>query len=527
MAFVLQNFIDRRLPAITAGWLNPVDKIKVTYDRTDEEISLGITPANTGYTPGHLSRYANNWAQAFAVSSAMKVPVLVPGGSYTVSAQVVHTGDVEIQRLGPVTITVTGVASPPINSIFKITGKLKSYGAPMVLDGGDLTYLLLHCPTVLPELEGITFKNCTSVAGLFGRNFGGANVNDYSGANGVGHGYMHNCRGENCGTFAFPTGSGNTSDTSYQLLYCSTDASCGDISNVFALNELGYGAVIGGWYKGVASTAPNMTKTGRCEYIGGRYQNMTRGPTIGEESDYVTMVGGISSGMSFSGVSLDARRGDNTVPVVQGKVNWTVEGKPTHAIFAQASGLEISVYHISDGTATSSNNTVRLTDSLNVRLGDISCRNAGGGLLVQAGAGLAPSPGSSAVKSGTWTSDTTSLSPIRTTSNVSSIQMSPTALRTVNADTDLSLLEDSILVDASAGVVDLDVPGTATAENISGKRWKIKVINSTNNVTITRDGGGATAINGGASFTIAAGANYRDVEIESIGGGNYVVTVSV
>lgn len=472
----------------------------------------------TGHKP------ITNWLSAFRASSTGKLKVSVPGGSYSIASEIVHTGDVDIECLGPVTITCTAGAT--INSIFKVTGKLRIFGAPMIIDGDDNTYLLIHCPTVLPELENITFRNCLSVAGLFGRDFGGANANDYSGANGVGHGWMRNCRGENCGTFTFPTGSGKTSDTSFQLIDCSTDANCGDISNVFALNSLGYGLVRGGWYKGASTTAPNMTQTGRCEYVGGRYENMTRGPTIGEDSDYVTIVGGVSVGMSFSGVSLDARLGsDNSVPYVTGKVDWTVEGAPTHGVFCQASGVEINVRYIGDGTATSSNNVVRLTDALDVSIGRVSADDAGGSILVHLGAGSAPSPGSSAYKTGDWQSDTTSVTPIRCTTSASTIRMSKT--RTLTADGDISFLDETIFVDTASGAVDVDLPPVSVSENVIGKQWRIKVINSTNNVTITRDGGGATAINGGASYTITAGAANREVIVESIGGGNYTVTVSV
>jgi hypothetical protein len=479
-----------------------------------------VTPVDFAYQEGHLLRYNGSWSQAFSVATQASTKVLLPGGSYTIDAEIAHTGDVNIECLGPVTITCT--AGSTINSLFKVTGKLRIYGAPMTIDGDDLTYLLIHCPTIFPEIENVTFKNCLSVAVLPGRNFGGANVNDYSGSNGVGHGWMRNCAFENVGSITIPAGTGSSSDTSFGLVECRSDANCGNVTNLFNLGFMGYGYVHGGWFKGVSTTAPNMTHCGRCEYIGGRYENLTRGPTVGESSDYITIVGGVSAGMSFSGISIDARLGDNTVPYVTGKIDWTVEGTPSWGIFVQASGIDVSVRHIGDGTATSSNATVRLTDALNVSIGQVTAYNSGGGLLVQLGGGVAPSPGSSAYKTGVWQSDTTSVSPIRA-SSTSMLYLRST--RTITASTDLSFLDDVVYVDSSAGIVDLDVPGTGVAANVFGHQWTVVVTNSTNNITITRDGGGATAINGGSSFTIPAGCQYTTLKISSIGGGNYLVTV--
>lgn len=507
---------------LIATMTNELIKVRPPYDRTEAEIDEDVTPLNFTYPPGHLLRYGGDWAKAFSVASTGNVKVQVPGGSYSIASQIAHTGDVNIECLGPVTITCTNTGAT-INSLFKVTGKLRIYGASMTIDGDDKTYLLIHCPTTFPEIDNVTFKNCLSVAVLPGRNFGGANVNDYSGTNGVGHGWLRNCAFENVGSITIPAGSGSSSNTSFGLINCRSDANCGNVTNLFNMASMGYGYVHGGHYKGVSSTDPNMSRCERCEYIGGRYEGMQRGPTIGEESNYVTIVGGVSAGMAFSGVSLDARiTSDNSVPYVTGKVDWTVEGTPSWGVFCQASGVEIHLRHIGDGTATSANASVRLTDALDVSIGTVTAYDAGGGLLVQLGEGAAPSPGSSAYKTGIWQSDTTSVSAVRASAN-SILHLRPS--RTITASTDLSFLDDVVYVDAAAGIVDLDVPGTGIASNVFGHEWTVIVIDSTNNITITRDGGGATAINGGSSFTIPAGCKYTNLKIVSIGGGNYLVTV--
>lgn len=93
MAGVLQNFINHRLPAISAAWLNLVDKIKVTYDRADIEISANITPTNTGYPPFNVLRYGctNNGVDCTAALQAVanKLPYLFfPAGTYRISSTI-------------------------------------------------------------------------------------------------------------------------------------------------------------------------------------------------------------------------------------------------------------------------------------------------------------------------------------------------------------------------------------------------------------------------------------------------------
>jgi hypothetical protein len=491
---------------------------KVTYSMID---GATINPTDYGADNTGATDSSAAFALAIAAASAANSALLLNGGTYLINSQVALTGDLTVVVNGEVTFNCA--AGSPIDAIFKITGKLIWVGGNTIFDANDKAYLAIHCPTILPELENITFKNFLNVAGLFGRNF--TPPTTWTGTNGVGHGYMKNCRGENVGSLCLPTGSGASSDTSFGLIDCQTDDQSGDAVNIFGLYDLGWGYVRGGYYKGVAGTAPNIYETGKAEYIGGRYEGMDRGPTTGKDTDYVTIVGGVSIDCVFSGVSIDARLTDNTVPYITGKVDWTVYGSPTHAVFVQASGAEINVRHVSDGTATGSKNTVRLTDSLDVALGTISCENAGAGVLVTLGSGSSPSPGSSAYKIGEWATDTTESPTAIRVNTDSTLTYKKTQSLSANGDADPFV--DVILVNASAGAVDVDVPNATTVfADVIGKTWQIVVVDSTNNVTITRDGGGATAINGGSSYTIPSGTNYQSVFVTSIGGGNYVVSKS-
>jgi hypothetical protein len=491
---------------------------KVTYSMID---GATVNPTDYGADNTGATDSSAAFTAAIAAASAVNSALLLNGGTYLINSQVALTGDLTVVVNGEVTFNCA--AGSTIDSLFKITGKLVWVGGSTIIDGDDKAHLAIHCPTILPELENITFKNFLGVAGLFGRNFTAPTT--WSGSNGVGYGYMKNCRGENVGSLCLPTGSGPTSDTSFGLIDCQTDDQSGDATNLFGLYDLGFGYVRGGWFRGVATTAPNIYRTKRAEYIGGRYEGIERGPTTGNGTDYVTIVGGVSIDCDFSGVSVDARLSDDTVPYITGKVDWTVYGEPSFGVFCQASGIEIHCRQTLEGTATSAKSTVRLTDAKDVVLGDISARNAGGAVLIQLGSGTDPIPGSSAIKIGEWATDSTNTVTAIRASTGSTITYKK--IQSLSANGDADPFVDVILVDASAGVVDVDMPQATTAfTDVIGKTWQIVVVNSTNNVTITRDGGGATAINGGSSYTIPSGTNYQSVFVTSIGGGNYIVSKS-
>src|SRR5690554_29283 len=449
--------------------------------------------------------------------------VRIPGGRYRLSAKAVAEsglvvfcdGDVEIECIHDDELN-------PLDALFRFNGKTQWMGGNARIIGNNVAYLGIHSPIYLPVIENITFEDLQSVAALFGRNFNGTSANGYSGSNGVGHGYMQNCHAKNCGSFALPTGQGASSDTSFGLIDCTTDANTGSVTNIWNLAGLGRGFVRGGLFRGVATSAPNMTRTKVCEYIGGRYEGMLRGPTVGEDVESIYVLGGSSSGMSFSGVSVDARKSDRSVPYVNGKIDWTVEGDPSYGAFVQASGVEVNVSHHGSGSGTSANRTVRLTDSKDVKLGNIYSSNAGGTVLVELGSADALVPGSTAQKTGSWRSDTSQQG--------SAVRMSPESflaygsMRTVNQNSDLSVLDETVLVYASSVIVDLDVPSQSVAGQLQAKSWKIVVMESAFNITITREGGGSDAINGGPNFTIPTGSEGKVFIITAIGGGKYIVT---
>lgn len=450
----------------------------------------------------------------------------LPGGRYRLNKKVTAEAGIFIFCDGDVVIEcIHEDEVHPMDALFRFNGEVQWMGGAARLIGNNSAYLGIHSPVYLPVIENVTFEDLLSVAGLFGRNFSGSSINGYSGSNGVGHGYMQNCHAKNCGAFALPTGQGAGSDTSFGLIDCTTDANTGSVTNIWNLAGLGRGFVRGGLYRGVPTSAPNMTRTKVCEYLGGRYENMLRGPTVGEDVEIISIIGGSSAGMAFSGVSVDARKADRSVPYVAGKVDWAVEGDPTYGAFVQASGVEVNISHHGGGSGTSSNRTVRLTDSKDVKLGNIHSHGAGASVLIDLGSADAPDIGSTAQKTGSWVSDTSQQGSAVRMSAESFLSYGP--LRSVNQNSDLSVLDETVLVYASSGVVDLDVPSLTVAGQLKSKAWRLIIMESAFNVTITREGGGADAINGGSSFTVPAGSDGKVVIITAIGGGKYAVTANI
>jgi len=91
----LQNFVARRLPTISAAWLNLVDKIKVTFDVNAAETTAGVTPLTTGYPFSpirDISRYVSDntgvtdvRAQFQAAINVAKNEICVPDGTYLIN----------------------------------------------------------------------------------------------------------------------------------------------------------------------------------------------------------------------------------------------------------------------------------------------------------------------------------------------------------------------------------------------------------------------------------------------------------
>jgi len=463
--------------------------------------------------------HSDAFEAAFAAGSTSGKTVRIPGGTYRFNKPILHKGDLFIVVDGDITLEWT--PSLPANVFFTVDGKLTWTGGRTAINGNQQVYIGINCPKNLPKIENIDFRNILSVAVLAGRSFDATTKSKYKGTNGAGRGYLSNCSSENCGSLAIIAGTGANSLSAFGLIDCVTDDKSGSFTNIFNLASLGYAYVRSGWYRGVPRTSPNMTRTGRCEYIGGLYENMLRGPTVGESVRDITIIGGVSSNMTYSGVSLDARQADRSVPWVNGKIDWTIVGKPSYGVFCQASGVEINALHIGDGSADAKKCTVRLTDAVGVSLGKIFSKNSGSGTLIQLGGGDASPAGSSATKSGDWQTDSKNSNFI-SISNNSTITYENT--RTVTADTTISLSDDILIIDAKSNKIRLVFPEGA-ADRAIGKSWKFIVTNNDNEISFIRRSGKTLFDSSKANYVLGAGKNGgTQFSIFGIGSGNYVFT---
>ena len=460
--------------------------------------------------------------EKFQAAFALGGGFFVPGGEYELSDAVAGAASITLTLGGPVTVKCT--APTIIPAVFKTSGLLKIDGGPVTIDCDSKAYLGFHCPVRLPTCSNVTVKNSLSLAWCCGAEFSGASANSYSGANGVGDGYLDHCFAENCGSLGIFRGSGKTSDTSFQLRECGTDVQTGFVTNIFNIGEMRRGSVLGGNYRGVPTQAPNMTRTAECEYIGGLYEGLVRGPTVGEGVESVTMVGGVSKNIASYGISCDARiTSDNTVPEITGTVDWTCIDCERDA-FVQAGGVFLKSIN-GRNPKQSSNASVRLTDAKNVKIGTLISTGAGAKPLLELGAGGDPVPGSSAILLGGLYTDSTNASPFRLTNASSSMQIG--RQRMASSNYRATWQDETIIADATAGSFTIYFPEISVSENLIGKKWTVKVRSTVNSISLARQGGGATAINGASSYSIGATGSPRAVEVEALGDGNYLVSVSV
>ncbi len=468
-----------------------------------------------------FERGSNDYSKAFelglAAASESGKALYIPGGHYPLRNPISHRGDVYVIAGGFVTLEWSD--KNEADSLIEINGRLEWVAGHTVINGNDLVYVGICAPTHLPRIENVHFKRISAVALLAGRRFDKKNKR-YHGQNGLGAGFLLNCSAEKCGSLSVVAGKGDESKSSFGLIDCQTDWRSGTFTNIFNLASLGYGYVRGGWYRGVERTSPNMTRTRRCEYIGGVYENMLRGPTVGDSARNVVMVGGVSENMKYAGISLDARRADRVVPWVSGKVDWTVIGEPRFGVFCQASGVEINLFHVLNGGADPRKCTVRLTDAVGVSLGRICAKRAGSASLIRLGSGDAPRPGSIAYKTGDWSTDSETQDAI---SMSRESQLIFERARVVSADSKVRLVDETIVIDASRRRVRLVFP-ELYARNAVGKMWRVIVANNDHDISIVEEGTGFKSGVRARSFLSAKNFEGSHFFVISRGDGSYSIS---
>lgn len=204
----LQNFVDKRLPVVSADWLNSVDYLKVQYDRTDAEAAAGITLTApfTGYAPGNVKRYGaavdgvtDDRAaimKAYAAFKQGNPPPFWNGTclvlqSSTVGRALDFDTDVVLYGQGNMTLKGDGVNN---YSLLYCSGSGRVDIQGVIFDGGKNAPITSGGGTnidILLRVQGGTYttvnvQNCTF------RNYNGSGIYSHAAYNSGGAKYHHN-----------------------------------------------------------------------------------------------------------------------------------------------------------------------------------------------------------------------------------------------------------------------------------------------------------------------------------------------
>lgn len=141
----LQNFVAKRLPAISAAWLNLIDNLvigtglKAPNDRTPAEIAASVIPVNYAYPPGNPIRQGaptdgiTSAYAAFFAQNATGEQIHVTKGAYlldsnlTISSTIIVDSGVTLVIPTGIILTITGEFSASRSSIVFVasgTGKV-------------------------------------------------------------------------------------------------------------------------------------------------------------------------------------------------------------------------------------------------------------------------------------------------------------------------------------------------------------------------------------------------------------------
>lgn len=472
--------------------------------RTADEVTAGVTPSDFDRLPLDDRRYATtadfiavvnvsgfgemnrNHTIAAPVTLANTAVIRVNGNrSITATASMTHmlrangqltiVGDGELLFDADNNVTVSCVWCTTIGPKLKNVRMLDSSGG--IVTGSVLsTAAPVYGLTGDTELENVTFENCANI-GI--QAWGDATLASQAA----------NLVFRNCKTLG-NTGSGNFSGTGVGYLY----------------HFAGFRSVSieGGHFRG-ASTAL-LTSAFKCSTAvvqGGIYEGIGRGPTIGQETINFTVDGTVCRNMGSNAVSADTTTGvgsiagigvlsNNTANACGRAIrttcsNVSVIGNKAYECTASGaafafggSGTDIFVDGNSDFSATTSRVSYYVTETSQVKFGSNS---------------------TNATARQCYMVDTGSEAIFNRAGGV---------LRSMTANGDLTGNDGTIVVDATAGTVDIDLFDN-TEVRATNFEFTILKVTTPNTVTLTFQGGAAhgETINTAASYTIPAGTRFR------------------
>lgn len=491
---------------------NGVPSLSIKYDITPAEIDALVTPTDYSYPEGHSRRYST-FAELCAVMS-QEVEVHL-WNDFDIASLVDTVGGVMVVH-GNSTLTATAT----INQMLRYSGQLTIRGEGELLFDADtkVTYACLHGTNYLPNLKKIRFLDC-NYGFLAGDSDDGTTYDNV-----LGDVVWDQVVAENCANVGWAA-RGHATEASrtakIELRNCKTKGTTGNgnlwSSGVGYLHHLsGMVSVryIGGDYTG--ATGAYQTHAYECnaaEILGGRYYNTGRGPTVGENTKRFVIQGTNVSGMADGGINGDTTNG-TTATVGIGTINENVIANCGRAVRTTCSYVSVTnneAYEcVGDGAAFAFAGT-----------GDSEVWLDGNHETSATASHIAfYAVGTTQVKLGNNSTNSTSRNAYFTDAGAKFIATQPQGLtRTLTSDGDLSGNDRVIVLDATAGAVDLDL-FDATEIQIDGFEVLVFKKDATNNATITFQGAAANGetINGVTALTLYNSQQYQAYKLVCIDG---------
>ncbi|WP_272680083.1 hypothetical protein [Providencia sp. PROV032] len=295
----------------------------------------------------HVKKYINDNDKLRGILSGKVCSF--EGEPLSITEQIVISGNKHIDINTTTELSITSKIDTPI--VF--TDKIEMGGNGRLIvnvnnndreDGKGSALLFLKD---LPDLHNVDVFNTNGASILIGReNF------DTNTHTGTGSGYIFNHRAFNCGKGIHSY----VKDLKGSIIIenCTTDELCGSKGNTYYLSGHDVAKAIGGHFKGVGTSSPNINKGASGFVVGGLYETY-RGPTLGENIEFGSITGGgVSKGCGFSAISTDIRRNDGTYPISDLLVDgWQAIGC-NRTMYVQAQNVKFGNIHTIGSTSIDS-----------------------------------------------------------------------------------------------------------------------------------------------------------------------------
>ncbi len=477
-----------------------LDDPSITYSITQTEIDVGVTPFSTSYEEGDDRRYVSlsDWCKVVSAGVVGKVYT-----DHNVATPLALTGTALIIVFGQRALTATA----SITHMLSTSAQLTVIALGEWLFDGDLKVSVgcLHCTTTLPRLKNVRFLD--AVGAIITGAALSTSVPLYGA---VGDGELDNVTAENCTDIGFQIW-GNSQTLASQTATltvkdCKTLGTTG--SGTFGGAGAGYlhhfaglrsVRILGGYWRG-ASTAL-LTSAYKCstsEVQGGTYDGISRGPTIGEESVNFVVNGTVCRNMAGNAVSADTTTGVGSIPGIGVLSNNTANacGRAIRTTCSNVSVIGNKAYECTSAGAAfvfagaGSDVYVDGNSDYSATLGRVSY------YVLEA---------STVTFGSNQTNSTARTAYLTASDSLALMNGNPGVVRTMTASGDLTGNDRIIVVDATAGTVDIDLFDN-TEVRMTGKEVTIIKQDTANACTITFQGGAVhgETVNGASSLSIPA-----------------------